>query len=210
MKRREDLFGKTLFVDLLLSTLLIISALLVASNAIEKAKRKQLEDANIRTEGIYAIVAEWPDASGDDVDMYVRDPAGNIVFFSARDLGMMHLEHDDQGTVSDEALTAAGQVKVEKNEERVIIRGIIAGEYTVNVHMYHKRDTTPTPVKVRLVRLKGGDSEVKAVTLTLAKDHVPDQTAFRFTLGVDGTVSDINRMQRSLMPSGGPQGPGGF
>jgi hypothetical protein len=210
VRRDEDLIGKTPYVDIMTTMTLLFMILWIVSSSIEKAKTKQLEDANFRTEGVYAISADWPDASGDDVDLYVRDPAGNIVFFSARDLGMMHLEHDDQGKTSDTALTAAGQVTVEKNEERVIIRGIIAGEYVVNLHMYHKRDAAPTPVRVRLVRLKDPQSDVKTVSLTLAHDHEKDQTAFRFTLGVDGTVSDINRLYRPLLPSNGPQGPGGF
>ena len=34
---RPQIFGKTLFVDLMMSTLIVVTALLMASNAIEKA-----------------------------------------------------------------------------------------------------------------------------------------------------------------------------
>lgn len=204
--RRAQIFGKTLFVDLMMGTLVVITCLLIVSNAIEKAKRKQLEDANIRTEGIYAIVAEWPDASGDDVDLHVRDPAGNTAFFNSRDVGLMHLEHDDQGTLSDQAQTVNGKVTVAKNEERVVLRGIIAGEYVVNLHMYNKRDPKPTTVKIRLVRLKGVDSEVIVRERTLANKG-DEQTAFRFTLGTDDSVSGINELPRSILGVDGPARP---
>jgi hypothetical protein len=204
--KRAQIFGKTLFVDLMMSTLVVVTCLLIVSNAIEKAKRKQLEDANIRTEGIYAIAADWSDASADDIDLYVRDPAGNTAFFNSRDVGLMHLEHDDQGTLSDQAQTVSGKVVVTKNEERVVLRGIIAGEYVVNVHMYNKRDPKPTKVRIRLVRLKGLDSEVIVKERTLPSRGV-EQTAFRFTLGADEAVSGINELQRSILGADSPMGP---
>ena len=204
--RRAQIFGKTLFVDLMMGTLVVVTCLLIVSNAIEKAKRQQLEDANIRTEGHFAIVAEWSDASADDVDLHVRDPAGNTAFFNARDVGLMHLEHDDQGTLSDQAQTIGGKVIVAKNEERVVIRGIIPGEYVVNLHMYNKRDTKPTAVTVRLVRLKGVDSEVIRKERTLP-NRGDERTAFRFTLSEDGSVSNINELSRSILGVDGPMSP---
>lgn len=209
MKRSNDLIGKTPLVDILTTMTTLFMLCWIISMTIEKAKNKQLQDANLRTEGVYAVVAEWPDTSPNDVDLYIRDPAGNIAFFSSRDVGLMHLEHDDQGAISDQVQTILGQVKIEKNEERVVIRGIIPGEYTVNVHMYSKKDDAPTPVKIRLVRLKGGNADVIRKERTLARGG-DEQTAFRFTLGLDESVSDINEMRRSFMGSDGtPRDPMG-
>ena len=204
MNRRAQLFGKTLFVDLMMSTLVVVTALLIASNAVEKEKqRRALEEASIRTDGFYAIVMEWPDSSQDDVDLYVRDPSGNIAYFSSRDVGLMHLEHDDQGTVSDTAETQDGRIAVERNEERVILRGTMTGEYTVNVHLYNRRGRSPTPVTVRLIRLRGEDDEVvnKSVTLSVSGD---ERTAFRFTLNAAGAVSGTNELQRRMTGGGAP------
>lgn len=213
MSRKPQLFGKTLFVDLMMSTLVVVTALLIASNAVEKEKqRKALEEASIRTDGAYAVTVEWPDGSLDDVDLYVRDPAGNIAYFSSRDVGLMHLEHDDQGAASDNAKTEAGSVTVERNEERVILRGIMAGEYVVNVHMYNKRDPSTTPVTVSLYRLKGEDEEVAKRELALVNKG-EETTAFRFTLNADGSFVGSNTLSRSLV-GGGSNAPfprrGGF
>lgn len=204
MSRRPQLFGKTLFVDLMMSTLVVVTALLIASNAVEKEKQNKLQDeSSIRTDGFYAVIMEWPDASQDDIDLYVRDPAGKIAFFSSRDVGLMHLEHDDQGAMSDQIQSEGGLVKIERNEERVILRGVIPGEYVVNVHMYNKRDPKPTPVTIHLYRLKGEDEEVAKRDLTLPNKG-DELTAFRFTVQDSGSVGDINELQQPLTGGGKP------
>ena len=199
MKARPQLFGKTLFVDLMMSTLVVVTSLLMASIAIEKAK-KTPKDANMRMEGEYAIVIAWPDDSTDDVDLYVRDPDGKIAYFGSHDVGLMHLEHDDQGGVSDSVRTHGrgghrdADIKVQRNGERAVLRGIIPGEYIVNVHMYNKRAVEATPVSVILYRLKGEGSALvqKQAWLRAMGDEV---TVFRLTLQEDGSCGEVNQLQ---------------
>lgn len=202
MKQRPQLFGKTLFVDLMMSTLVVITALLMASNAVEKNK-KVIEEAGLATEGKYAIVMDWPSDSEDDVDLYVRDPRGNVAFFQGRDVGLMHLEHDDRGVRGDRLTANGTTVAVDKNEERTVIRGIIPGEYTVNVHMFSKHSRGDVPVTVRLVKLKGMDADVVVRTRVLSRNG-QQATAFRFTLHEDGSVSDINELPAAIVGQGGP------
>jgi hypothetical protein len=208
MSRRPQIFGKTLFVDLMMSTLVVVTALLVASNALERAEKekKEIEKAKLATDGKYAVVMEWPNGSTDDIDLYVRDPKGNIAFFSARDVGLMHLEHDDQGMRSDFSSSASGDVRVERNEERTILRGTFPGEYVVNVHMYGKHDRSPTPVTIRLYFLQGEDAAVIEKVRTLAAGG-DEQTAFRFTLDAAGNVTDVNELPRPLTGAAGKVGP---
>ncbi len=207
MKRRPQLFGKTLFVDFLMSNLAMLLGLMMLSDVSHRAERQRAQQAALKTDGVYAVVMEWPDASGDDVDLYVEDPTGRIAFFSARDIGLMHLEHDDQGATSDRVDTQSGQVNVARNEERTILRGTIPGEYIVAIHMYHKRETDPTPVTVRLFSLKGEDQEIKRRDLVL-KTNGEEGTAFRFTVRPDGTISEINELERPIVGGahGRPQG----
>ncbi len=184
MSRRKDLFGKTLFVDLMMSTLVVVTALLIASNAVERAKKQH---ESLQTEGLFAIVATWPDEANDDVDLYVRDPRGGIAYFNAREIGGMHLEQDDRAFGSGP----------QKHIERVIIRGALEGEYTVNVQMFAKHAPLPTTVKIRLVSLKGEDADLIEKTKVLDKDG-DEETAFRFTLSADGNASDFNELPRRL------------
>ena len=119
MSQRPQLFGKTLFTDFLMSNLAVLLGIMMLSNVSQQRKEeREREEAALRTDGDYAILMEWPNVSPDDVDLYVRDPAGNIAFFSSRDVGLMHLEHDDQGTASDRLKSESGEVRVERNEER--------------------------------------------------------------------------------------------
>lgn len=207
MIRRPQLFGKTLFVDFLMSNLAMLLGLMMLSDVSHKAERRRAQEAAMRTDGVYAILMEWPDSSPDDVDLYVRDPTGRIAYFNARDVGLMHLEHDDQGATSDQLSTPGGNVKVQRNEERVILRGTVAGEYLVNVHMYNKRGRDPTPVNISLFRLKGEDSEVVRKERVLTRNG-QESTAFRFTVREDGTVSDINELERPIYGVPGRSGGG--
>ncbi len=56
----------------------------------------------------FLITMNWPDNDTDDMDIYVRDPAGNIVWYHSREAGLMHLDHDDRGSTR-ERITVNGQ-----------------------------------------------------------------------------------------------------
>lgn len=215
----EDLFGKTVFVDLMMSTLIVVTTLLIASNAVERAKKvpEKKNPSSIETDGAYAIVATWPADVNDDVDLYVQDPAGNLIFYGRTTAELMHLEYDDRGDLGDKAMTSSGEVKAAINQERAIIRGGMAGEYVVNVHMFAKRHPAPTTVKISLYRLKGDDTEI-LVKERVLKDDGDEATAFRFTLGADGEKTGDSELPISLTAGaaanvpqqGGMSFPGGF
>src|SRR5271163_1276892 len=103
---------------------------------------------------LYLIKVSWPGDCHDDVDTYVQDPQGHLVYFRALNDGAMTLEHDDTGY---DAITQTGSDGVTQyltdNQERVDIRAIAPGEYTVNVHMYRKDKQAPTTVLVTLYKV---------------------------------------------------------
>lgn len=207
--KRAQIFGKTLFVDLMMGTLVVVTALLIASNAVEKAKKepeKKKENASIETDGQYAIVATWPVGANDDVDLYVKDPSGNLIFYGRTTAELMHLEYDDRGDLGDKAMTSSGEVRVAINQERAIIRGGMPGEYVVNVHMFAKRASAPTTVKISLYRLKGDDTEILVKERVLKADD-DEATAFRFTLGPDGEKTGDSELPDSLTDEAAAAGP---
>lgn len=198
MKKRKVSYGFA-YVDLMFNSLWLFIVLFTLVVTQLKLKQKQ-EEKRIETDGLYAIIMTWPDASKDDVDLYAMDPSGDIAYFGNRNAGLMHLENDDLGDRSDVVKTANGMVEVRKNEERIIIRGAIPGEYVVNAHMYGKRDPGPTPVTVSLWRLKGDNVEL------VKREHVfmrngDESTFFRFTLDQEGASSGINELPRKLVGS---------
>ncbi len=154
--------------------------------------------ASIDTLGQYAIEVTWPSKANDDVDTYVEDPAGNIASFSDHDVGLMHLEHDDLGKSSD-LVGFGGKVSaVRDNRERVVIRGVIPGEVTVNVHAYRLRSRGGCPVVVKLYRLRGSDRTLLERSLTL-RSQGEEATAFRFTLNGKGELIDHNELSKRFV-----------
>lgn len=149
----------------------------------------------IDTYGVYAVTIAWPGKLTDDVDLYVQNPRGQIVYFANRDAGLMSLERDDLGRVSDVA---------NYNSERVVLRGAERGEYVVNVHLY-RQASRQVPVTVKLYRLRGDDALVTRQQVVL-KFQGDERTAFRFAVDGAGKVSRIGHLQRRFVATATPGG----
>ena len=154
--------------------------------------------ASIDTLGQYAVEVTWPAGRNDDVDTYVEDPAGNIVSFSDHDVGLMHLEHDDLGKSSDRVHYAGTEAVVNDNRERVVLRGVVPGEVTVNVHAYRMTGPGACPVTVKLYRLRGDDRTLLERQLTLER-RGEEVTAFRFALDRRGKLISHNELSKKLL-----------
>jgi hypothetical protein len=167
----------------------------VANDDAAKAKQEHLKNASL-----YLIKMSWPEDSDDDVDLYVGDPAHHLVFFKTMQSGLLSLDRDDTGRGSNTfSLPDGRKVTSAWNEERVSIRGIIEGEYIVNVHMYRKSSNAPTKVEVGLYKTDSSEDIMvhqKVVTLSAERQ---EETAFRFTLMKDGNVVDINELPKSFV-----------
>ena len=120
----------------------------------------------------------------------------------------MHLDRDDVGFSSDRIQTSFGVVEYKENREIVSLRGIVPGEYVVNVHMYTKREDKETPVTILLEKI----NPFKLVTArnVVLVQQGDEKTAFRFTLDDEGKVIDTNDLEKSLTsknPRPTPLGP---
>ena len=124
----SDPFTDLLFNALLGFTYLFLIAVIFmnpdAKNGIIEAKAE------------YIIALNWPDNDPNDIDLWVEDPAGNIIWFKNREAGLMHLDRDDRGSVNDLVKFNERQLSNPLNQELMTIRGIVPGEYVVNLHYY--------------------------------------------------------------------------
>lgn len=157
------------------------------------------------------ITVTWPDNNPDDVDTYVEDPAGNIVWYNQREAGLMHLERDDRGMFKDVILLDGKEISNPLNQEIVAIRGLEDGEYIVNIVHYIANGSAPLPVQVKVEKLNPTVKVIYYQTLEL-KGTGDEQTAVRFTLkGQD--VVNVNSTPKSLVEltrsSSGKDGGGG-
>jgi hypothetical protein len=139
----------------------------------------------------FLITMNWPDNDLNDMDLYVQDPADNIVWYHSREAGLMHLDHDDRGS-SRERLTVNGRtIQNPLNQEIVTIRGIVPGEYVVNAQEFLAASTDKVPVSIKVEKLNPTASVVFYGTYDF--DHKGQEETFvRFTLDVDGKVAEVN------------------
>jgi hypothetical protein len=195
MNRRE-MISWGAFVDIVFNGLALMTAM--AAIAFVEMNPKVMKVPALGTDGKYAIVMTWEDGSDADIDVYVRDPDGNTVWYKNRDTGLMNLEYDDRGLQSDQIRTRAGDsISVEKNQERVILRGVVPGEYIVNVKVFSMGNMKSANVIVKLYRLRGDDAELFSKGVRLASDQ-EEKTAFRFTLTSSEEVKDLNELPAVL------------
>ena len=187
------------FLDLLFNTLLCFAALFMLSFMLINPSKNE---NNVKSKADFLITVTWPDERDNDVDVYVQDPQGNLVAFMRREEGLMHLDSDDLGKRSDVVETPLGPVVHPENKEIVTLRGFTAGEYIVNVHMYRRSSNElMTDVIVQLDKINPVFKTVtlKKITLGEAGD---EKTAFRFVVGKDGEVKEVNQLPISLARKG--------
>jgi len=164
-----------------------LSCLLVVFVAVAVTSRPP----QVKTYGSYAVVARWP-AGGNDVDLYVRDPSGNLCYFHNAQVGQMQLEHDDLGTRTTNY--GAGR----PNVERTVLRGTTPGQYVVGANLFLERPPRKRiPVSVELWDLRGDDRVLKSRIVHVA--HTGDQrTPFRFTVDASGRVTGFSYLPADL------------
>jgi len=161
---------------------------------------QQKETGKIDSKAEFVISMTWPDNHPDDFDLFVQDPVGNVVWYRRRDIGFMSLERDNRGGANDFMLVGGEKVRSAARQELVSIRGIVAGEYTVNVYHFTARDVSPVPVTVTVDKLNPRVTAVARQTLDMAGARV-EKTAARFTLDAKGDVVSTSTIDRSILQS---------
>ncbi len=132
--------GGTIFRDVIMLALMgfvvIVVLLLPHINP-----SKKIETTELTPPGNVIVEIQWPDSMDTDVDLWVQGPGDVPVGYSNKGGRLFNLLRDDLGASSD--VTPI-------NYENSYSRGIIEGEYIVNLHLY--RDMSGMlPVKVIVV-----------------------------------------------------------
>lgn len=151
--------------------------------------------AEAKTEGEQSpgnviIEAHWPSGIDADVDLWVKAPGERPVGYSHLADRYFNLLRDDLGK--------------DLNYEVAYSRGLPAGEYIANVHLYRSGSGIAYPLKVEVAaRLKATPQEIarQIASATVELLHEGDEiTAFRFTLDGNGGVvpGSLNHLQHEL------------
>jgi hypothetical protein len=185
-----DPFSVVLFKALqILAFLFFVALLIVAPEA---------KEGKVDSKAEFMISLDWPDNHPDDFDIFVQDPIGNVVWYRRRDAGFMVLDRDDRGGLNDFVLVNGAKVPTATRQELVTIRGIVAGEYTVNIYHFAALTGKPVPVTVTVQKLNPIVTIVAKETIESAEGG-SERTIVRFTLDGKGAVTATSHVARSIL-----------
>ena len=196
----EDADGAIVFRDLITLALagFVVCVILILPH-INPAKAVPRPEGQ-EPPGNVVVELRWPDPIDADLDLWVQAPGDVPVGYSNKGGRLFNLLRDDLGHRGD----VSGL-----NYEVAYSRGIVPGEYVVNVHLY-RDNSNALPIPATLVvsvKHSVGESarQILARTIELEREG-EERTVFRFRLDergglVAGSVHDLELPLRARRPS---------
>lgn len=187
----EDAWG-TVFRDVILLALVGFVAMVILMLPHIRPVQEKSEEA--KAPGNVIVEMHWPDDMPYDVDLWVKAPNEIPVGFWNQGGQTFNLLRDDLGSEFD---------ATERNYEVSYSRGIPAGEYVVNAHMYGPLPYgTTIPVTI-VVSVKAKFDETRQILETNVHltHRGQEETAFRFRLDKDGGLvpGSVSTLKRPLI-----------
>ena len=191
----EDFYADssgTVFRDVLMLALLGFVAMVIM--LLPHISKTQDETDEHTPPGNVVVEMHWPDDLPVDVDLWVQAPNDVPVGFWNQGSQFFNLLRDDLGLEGDASA---------RNYEVSYSRGILAGDYTVNVHMYGKIPAgVVVPVRV-VVSVKAKYDSLRQILQTNVElqRRNQEETAFRFRLSGDGNLvpGSVTTLRRRLV-----------
>lgn len=191
---RQSYHSNISFLDLLFNFLLgLVMITVIAVLTSDKS------EADIKTKAEFAVILKWTDHHDNDIDLWIEDPVGNVMWFRNEETGVMSLDRDDLGHSTDKFRDVDGEWKILRiNQEMATIRGIMPGEWIINIHMYKQNTLMPTDVNVQLIKLNPKAQIIIDKTYKMSI-YWQEITVTRFTMTEKGTVFNINDLEKNLI-----------
>ncbi len=188
----DDESGATVFRDVIMLALVGFVTLVLL--LLPHLNPRAIAEDSIHSPGNVIVELRWADELDADIDLWVQAPGDVPVGYSNKGGAVFNLLRDDLGHTAD--LTGL-------NYEFSYSRGVPAGEYTVNVHLFRNRvDVYPVLVTV-VVSVKNAVNEsaqqILSTELKLARED-EELTAFRFKLDESGRLisGSVHNLPRPL------------
>ena len=187
----EDPWG-TVFRDVILLALVGFVAMVIMLLPHITVAKKESEQTKVP--GNVIVEMHWPSNQAVDVDLWVKAPGEFPVGFWNQGGEIFNLLRDDLGFVGD---------ATDENYEITYSRGILQGEYIVNVHMYGPLPpgvTVPVNVVVSVRKKYDDTNQLLKTDIKLTRQN-QEETAFRFKLTGDGDLvpGSVSTLRRSLI-----------
>jgi hypothetical protein len=189
-----DEASDTVYRDVIMLALAGFMTIVILMLAHLNPKAQAMVAKDAAPPGNVMIEANWPPDFDSDVDLWVQAPGDRPVGYSNKGGAVFNLLRDDLG----HQLDISGL-----NYESSFSRGIVPGEYTVNLHLYRNRArTTDVPVTVVVSVKTQADMPARQLLMTKLdlKREGEERTVFRFQLTEAGTIvpGSVNSLQRPL------------
>ena len=188
------------FRDLIMLTLsgFVTVAVLLLPHIGESRAKTVAETAE--PPGNVMIEARWPDQLDTDVDLWVQAPGDVPVGYSNKGAAVFNLLRDDLGALAD---------ATNMNYEVSYSRGMPAGEYTVNLHLYRNTSqaarvpvTVVASVKKIVAQIQPTDPRLHGGAGARGTGaHGLPLSARRVGRSCCGSVSTLQRPLRDWQPS---------
>src|SRR5581483_7656632 len=125
--------------------LVVVVDFLVAVVQMQQAiiERASFRPPSVTTFGQYAVT--MTSKTSDDIDLYVRDPQGNVAWYGSLQAGPLSLEHDTIPGSTDPVSDGV--------HELTVVREASPGEYVANAEVYN--GNRPARVTIALWDLRG-------------------------------------------------------
>lgn len=170
------------YIDFLSATVGVFAVLILMTSALMAITKK--ENEGIKKNAQFVFTATWSEKIDCDVDIWVRDPNNTLISYKHPEGGVTYIERDDMGHRRDMTYVNDELVLVNpENKEYATVRGIIPGEWVVNVHLYSCQYITEDNDGIgQPVGFKPGTPYELPVSIEIIKINPDYETVFETSL----------------------------
>lgn len=188
----EEESSGTIFRDVIMLALIGFVAMVVM--LLPHLRKSEVEAQDHKAPGNVIVELHWPNELAVDVDLWVMGPNSTPVGFWNLGNRVFNLLRDDLGIEGD---------ATNLNYEVAYSRGIPAGEYIVNVHMYGPVPPgviVPATIVVSVRRELEQTQQILKTKVDLKRRN-QEETAFRFRLTGKGELvqDSVTTLRRRLI-----------
>lgn len=182
----------TVFRDVLMLALVGFVAMVIM--LLPHLSKTEQESQDHRAPGNVVVEMHWPNDLPVDVDLWVQAPGDVPVGFFNQHSHYFNLLRDDLGLEGD---------PTDRNYEVSYSRGIPAGEYIANVHMYGPLPAGITVAVTVVISVRQKYDDLRPVLQTKVEltRRNQEETAFRFKLDERGELlpGSVTTLRRRLV-----------
>lgn len=124
------------FMTLMFQSMIVLLFCLLAVSQIAAKK----SDGDTHPPAEYQFTLTWANDRNVDLDLWVRDPDNDVIFYGSREAKNISLDRDSRGQITNRTYLKDGTAVDSPNREVISVRAIIPGDYLIAVSYYDGSD----------------------------------------------------------------------